>query len=46
LTIQEDANMLICKLSKTIHHHTWGQQFGKKGKDLFDAIVDDLIRAL
>jgi hypothetical protein len=30
-------------LLKTIHH-IWGQQFGKKGKDLFDATIDDLIK--
>jgi hypothetical protein len=36
--------MFICNLSRIIHH-TWGQQSGKKGKNLFYATIDDLIRA-
>ncbi len=37
--------MLTCNLFETIHN-TWLQQSRKKGKDFFDATVDDLIRAL
>jgi hypothetical protein len=43
LVIQKDANMLTSNLLETIHH-IWGQQFGKKFKDLFDATIDDLIK--
>jgi len=32
-------------LFETIHN-TWLQQFGKEGKDLSDATIDDLVRAL
>jgi len=37
--------MPTCNLLEIVHN-TWLQQFGKKGKDVFDAIVDNLIRAL
>jgi hypothetical protein len=45
LNIEEDANMPTCNLFETVHN-TWLQQCGKKGKDLFNATVDDLVRAL
>ncbi len=37
--------MPIYNLFETIHN-TWLQQFDKKSKELFNAIVDDSIRAL
>jgi len=45
LSIDEDANMATCNLFEIIHN-TWLQKFWKKGKDLFDAMFDDLIKAL
>ncbi len=45
LTIGEDVNRHICNLFETIHN-TWLQQSGKKGNDIFDATIDDLVRAL
>jgi hypothetical protein len=45
LNIEKDAKMPTCNLFEMIHN-TWLQQFGKKGKDLFNAIVEDLVRAL
>ncbi len=45
LSIDEDANMPTCNLSKIIHN-TWLQQSRKKGKDIFNATFDDLIKAL
>jgi nucleoid DNA-binding protein len=45
LIVDKDANMLTCNLFETIHN-IWLQQSNKKCKDLFDAIVDDLIKAL
>jgi len=27
-------------------HNTWLQQFSKKGKNIYDATIDDLIKAL
>lgn len=45
MTLNEDANMLTCNLSKTIHHK-WHLMYGEKGIDSFETIVDNLTRAL
>ncbi len=45
LTIEEDANMLTYNLFETIHN-TWLQQSSKKGKDLSNVTIYDLVRAL
>jgi hypothetical protein len=45
LTIEEDANMPTCNLFEMVHN-TWLQQSSKKGKDLFNATIDNLVRAL
>jgi hypothetical protein len=45
LNIEEDAKMPTCISFETIHN-TWVQQFGKKGKDLFNAIVENLVITL
>ena len=41
---EEHAEMPSCNLSETIHNH-WLQQSGNRGNDLYDAIVDDFVRA-
>jgi hypothetical protein len=37
--------MPTCNLFEIIHN-TWLQQFGKKGKHIFDTKFDDLIKVL
>jgi hypothetical protein len=44
LTIEEDANMPTYNLFETIQN-IWLQQSSKKGKDLSNATIDDLVRA-
>jgi hypothetical protein len=45
LDIEEDANMPTCNLFGMVHN-TWLQQFGEKGQDLFNAMVDGFVRVL
>jgi hypothetical protein len=45
LTIEKDANMHTCNLFEMVHN-TWLQQSNKKGKDMFDATIDNFVRAL
>jgi hypothetical protein len=42
--LEEEANMLTCNLSKTIHN-IWFQQFGNMGTCLFAATFDDYMQA-
>ena len=44
LTDDERAEMPSCNLAETIHNR-WLQQSGNRGNDLYDATVDDYIRA-
>lgn len=45
MDLQDDANMPICNLAKTMHH-AWSMQSGKKIVDLYEQQLNDLIRAL
>lgn len=44
LTDEERADMPSCNLSETIHNK-WLQASGKKGTDIFEATLDDYVRA-
>jgi hypothetical protein len=44
LTDEELAEMPSCNLAETVHNR-WLQQSGNRGNDLYDATVDDFVRA-
>ena len=44
LTDEERAEMPSCNLSETVHNR-WLQQSGNRRNDLYDATVDDFVRA-
>ena len=44
MTIEECAKMPICNLAETVYNK-WLQQFGNKMTCLFEATMNDMIRA-